>query len=228
MMVAVLAGGAFANIPDPALSKVPPVLIMPNNPNLLPPPVGPNSLGYTVEVIGNQGPVNNALVEVDFSHAAWLRIAKCNAGDGSSVFCGGIVAQPTTPAPHYICTATTGIDGKATFQISGGACILATAVNPYTVEIRANGVVLANDITILSPDVVNDNGQTSAQTQTSNCLLGQTSTGLSDAVFHTSHFSGATFNRCSDFNDNDISDLADAVIATQSLTSGNACTCTAP
>jgi hypothetical protein len=220
MMVMVLAGGVFANIPDPTLSNAPPVLLVPNNPNTLGPPFGPNVLGYTVNVQGNLGPVNNALVEVAFSQAAWVRIAKCNGTDTRPAFCD------VTPPADYICTATTNASGNATFRISGGGCILATAVNPYTVEIRANGIVLANDIKIFSPDAVNGAGQTTASSGVSNCDATATAVGLSDAVFHTGDFAGITFNECSDFDNSHSANLADAVIGTQYIVNGNSCTCT--
>jgi hypothetical protein len=102
MLVAVLAGGAFANIPDAGLSDVPPVLIVPNNPNsgitvdCPGPPVGavqygPNNLGWTVNVQGNLGPVVGAVVEVAFSQAAWDRIAKC---DGDAPECAFPTGRP--------------------------------------------------------------------------------------------------------------------------------------
>jgi hypothetical protein len=220
VMVMALAGGAVANIPDADLSTVPPVLLVPNNPNTLGAPFGPNTLGYTVNVQGNLGPVNNALVEVAFSQAAWARIAKCNGTDGRPAFCD------LTPPADYICTATTNPAGNATFNISGGGCILAAAVNPYTVEVRANGVVLANDIKIFSPDAVNNAGQTTAASGVSNCDVTSTSVGLSDAVFHTGDFSGITYNACSDFDNSGTANLPDAVIGTQYVVNGNSCTCT--
>jgi hypothetical protein len=238
MLVAVLAGGAFANIPDAALSTVPPVLIVPNNPNsgitvdcpgppAVPVQYGPNNLGWTVNVQGNLGPVVGAVVEVAFSQAAWDRIAKC---DGDAPECAFPTGRPafcdmTGPA-DYICTAVTNGAGDATFFISGGGCILAAAVNPYTCEVRANGIPLATDIKIYSPDAVNSGGQTTAQSGTSNCDVNTTGVGLSDATFHTGDFSGQTFNACSDFNNNGLADLPDAVIGGQYIINGNGCTCT--
>jgi hypothetical protein len=230
-MVAALAGGVSANIPDAALSDVPPVLLVPNNPNTLAAPFGPNNLGYSVDVVGNLGPVGDAVVELIFSSAAWTRIAKCNGSDGNPAFCDVL-------GPTYVCTATTvgpsGLNGnppgtpvgRATFFISGGGCILAAAVNPFTVEVRANGVVLANDIKIFSPDVVNAAGQTTAVSNTSNCDVNLTQVGLSDATFHTGDFAGITYNACSDFNDSNTADLPDAVIGGQYIVNSNNCSCT--
>jgi hypothetical protein len=223
VMVAVLAGGAFANIPDPALSTVPPVLIVPNNPNNNTPPSGPNTLGYTVNVVGNLGPVNNAAVELRFSPDAYALIAACDGLDGESPFCD--LTAPVPPATDQICSALTDPSGDATFYISGGGCILPGAVNPYTVEVWANGVLLRTNLKIFSPDAVNSSGQTTAVSEASNCDDNVTEVGLGDAVFHTGDFAGISYNACSDFDNDESANLADAVIGTQYIINGNTCSC---
>jgi hypothetical protein len=224
VMVAVLAGGAFANIPNPALSTVPPVILVPNNPNTLSSPFGPNILGYTVNVQGNLGPVIGAVVELRFSPDAWALIAKCDGADGNPEFCDTSAAVP--PATDYICVATADNAGDATFNISGGGCILGGAVDPYTVEVWANGVPLASNLKIFSPDVTNGAGQTTAISGVSNCDVDETTVGLADVVFHTGDFAGLVFNECSDFDDDGTPNLADALIGTQYIVNGNTCSCT--
>jgi hypothetical protein len=206
---------AYAGLPDPSLSTVPPIMMVPNNnPGVSIQTV--NSLGYTVTVIGQQGPVANAVVTITFSAQADALISWCNGLDGA----------PTSPPPL---TATTNSAGQATFRISGGGCIVPGQVSPWTAEVSANGVILRTDAAIISMDAVNKVGQTTAVSGTSNCdpegAGYETRVSLSDAVFHTGPFSTGVYNACSDFTGDGVITTADAVIATQFITDSNTCTC---
>jgi hypothetical protein len=212
---ALLASPVLAGLPDPSLSTVPPIMMVPNNSQSVS-TQAVNSLGYTVTVVGQQGPVANAVVQITFSPQAEDLIAWCNGLDGA----------PTSPRPL---TATTDGAGQATFRISGGGCIVPGQVTPWTAEVSANGVVLRTDAAIISMDAVNTVGQTTAVSGTSNCdpqgAGFETRVGLSDAVFHTGPFATGTFNPCSDFTGDNVISTADAVIATQFITDSNSCTC---
>ena len=117
-------------------------------------------------------------------------------------------------------------------RLSGGVCIKATQVNPFTVEVRADGVPLATDIAILSPDATNNNGQTSLQSGAKNCGPApapggfETRVGLSDAVYLTTPFATGTYDACADLNGVGGVTLGDAGIATQFIVNSNNCSCT--
>lgn len=226
LLVAVLAGGAFANIPDAALSTVPPVLMVPNNANTLAPPQGPNVLGYSVTVNGAGGPVGGALVELFFSTAANALISWCNGADGRPV-------TPLAAAPGgFVTTAVAGPDGIATFKLSGGACIRGTQL-ALTAEVRANGIPLGSRLAVLSPDATNKSGQNTSASGSKNCGAEpsapggfETRVGLSDAVYLTGPFAVGTYDACADLNGSGSVTTGDAVIATQFVVNSNNCSCT--
>jgi hypothetical protein len=190
------ATGSLANIPDPDLSEVPEFL------TLTPASTGGEGIELvafplTVSVIGQGGPVANALVELEFSEAADKLITWC---DGST---------------HPLVTGVSNANGDVTFVFYGGGCVTPGAFGgpTYIWQARANGIVLQEGA-VNSPDAVDTRGRTVTQNNQNNApanyvpncdlippITGVPSAtvGLSDAVYHTPAYSLSQPNECSKY-----------------------------
>jgi hypothetical protein len=187
LLIPALAG---ANVPDPALSTVPNVIMTPQG-----------TIPYVVNVVGSQGPVDAALVEVVFTAAA----------DPLICWCPGQV--------HPTITALTDPAGDAVFVIEGGLCMDPSRLGGTAVEVFANGIKLA-EVGSVSPDAVDAAGLLS----TGGGVIGPPcSVGLSDATFHTPSISSGLYEFCTDINSDLLVDLTDAVILTPPISGGDTC-----
>ena len=128
-MALLVAGTAFAAIPDPTTSIVPNVVYSPNG-----------SLDYTVVVNNGAGaPVAGSTVRVVFSAEA----------DALVCWCAG--------QTHPVIQATTNAAGEAVFNIAAGGCIDPNLVAaPPAVQVFADGVLL-DEVGAVGADAVDDN-----------------------------------------------------------------------
>jgi hypothetical protein len=168
-------------------------------PNVLFVPGG--TLEYTVHIESTEGPIDSAVVQLVFSGEAAGLICWCN---GQS--------EP-------LIESTTNASGDASFFIAAGGCVDPDSVTVSPVEVIVNGFSLTF-VGCVSPDAVDANatypwngwnpgGTCSAQT--------------ADAIYHTPNFSLGTYDFCSDMDSNGVVGLGDAIVATPSLSQGNAC-----
>mgnify|MGYP003572957441 CR=1 FL=1 len=188
------AGVAQAGIPDPALSDVPNVLVVPGG-----------ALEYIVTVNGSEGPIDTALVELVFSTEVNGILAWC-------------VGQTTGTI-----SALTDANGEASFFIAAGGCVDAALVSsPPAVRVFAKGIELAQ-VGVVSPDAVDGDGvpPTGGWNITTGSLA---EVGLSDASVHTPPVKDGTYSYCTDFNSDGAVDLSDASIMTPSIKDGSNCT----
>jgi hypothetical protein len=197
--LAVLLGAAWgqanAGVPDPGLSTVPNVITSPAHPN--------TNLDYVVTVVGADGPIDSALVQLVFSTEASNLVCWCTGQ-----------ARP-------IVQAYSNASGVARFQIFGGGCLNpSTVVNP-PVQVFANGVFL-KQVGIVSVDPVDDTGKTPNQVGYN--PAGSCKSALSDASFVTPSLKSGSYNFCTDFNTDLLVNLADAVIVTPAIKVGYVCT----
>ena len=186
-----VAAGALANIPDPQLSDVPNVIATPGG-----------SMAYTVTVVGSQGPVDTALVEIVFSPAA----------DALVCWCSG--------QAHPVISAVSNAAGEATFFIEAGGCVDPARLGSTVAEVYANGILL-NSVGLTSPDAVDGTGN--LPTDGGYATGGVCTVGLSDATFHTGPISSGTYEFCSDMDSDLGVALADAVLLTTPISSGETC-----
>ncbi|NNF06614.1 MAG: hypothetical protein HKN21_07625 [Candidatus Eisenbacteria bacterium] len=191
MVGALTASVSFAGIPDPALSTVPNVLVSPDG-----------SLEYKVTVVGADGPIDTALVQIVVGAEA----------DGLICWCVG--------QTHPTIEATTDASGCASFFISAGGCIDSSLVaSPPAVEVFANGIKIGEP-GIVSPDAVDANGDV---TQTPWVIGANCDVALGDAVYHTPFIAGGLPNFCSDMDSDGAVTLADAVTLTAPISNGASC-----
>jgi len=185
------AGLCFANIPDPSLSDVPNVVGSPQG-----------TLPYTVTVVGSQGPVDTALVEIVFDAAADALVCWC------------------TGQAHPVISGVTNAAGQVTFFIEAGGCVDPARLGSTVAEVYANGILL-NSVGLTSPDAVDGTGN--LPTDGGYATGGVCTVGLSDATFHTGPISSGTYEFCSDMDSDLGVALADAVLLTTPISSGETC-----
>ena len=205
-----IAAGAYANIPDPALSDVPAAITL--SPGTI---YDGNPIGtYVVHVEGPIGAVNGALVEVEVSPDADVLIG----------WCGNPYNQI-----HPLLTAFSDANGDASFTFYGGGCIDPDEFEgaSFIAQVRANTIPLGQPY-LTSPDAVNSQGRTATQTEESNCTGGSTEVGLSDAVYHTRPIKLALPDEvCTKMTppfDGPI-EVVDAVFLTPYIKNSNICAC---
>ena len=192
VMGVLAASVSFAGLPDPALSSAGNVILSPSG-----------GIPYTVEVVGTEGPIDTALVQIVFSTET----------DGLVCWCVGQV--------HPTIEAYTNALGQATFNISGGGCVDSSLVSsPPAVEIFANGIKLA-EVGVVSSDGVDDNGFVA--TDPSYNPNGTCVVGVGDATFHTSPIIASTYAFCTDINSDGAVSLADAVLITDDIVAASSC-----
>ena len=188
-------GVAYAGVPDPALSTVPKVLTSPGHPT--------TALDYVVTVVGADGPIDSALVQLVFSTEATNLICWCTG--------------QTKP----IVETYTNVSGVARFQIFGGGCLNpANVVNP-PVQVFANGILL-KQVGIVSLDPVDDTGKLPYQVGYN--PAGACKAALSDATFITPPIKTGAVNFCTDLDGDNDTDLTDAILFTPAIKAGYTCT----
>ena len=224
--LALIASGAWANIPDPVLSSVPGAITLSPGTQYAGNPIGT----FTVNVQGALGPVNGAFVEVEVAPDADALVAWC-------------VGQT-----HPLQATAANASGDATFTFLGGGCLDPNATfvfNTYIAQVRADGINLGEPV-ITSPDAVNSNGRTATQIsgpqqglnnlcQTDAAVLpppgnpnGRTTTvGLADAVFHTRPIQIGLVELCTNYTPPYFDNVAvlDAVFVTPYIQNANICGC---
>lgn len=206
---AMLAATAFANVITPELCTVPGVVTMSPGTRYGGNPIG----GYTVKVEGTVGPVNGAIVEVEFSEDADALVAWCQG------------------QTHPILTGSTDANGDVSFEFFGGGCLdldkAPTATfSTYIVQVRADNIVL-DEPAVSSPDRVDAAGRVATDDKYVLCDGGTTIVGLADAVAHTRPIKLALVDQCSKFTSpfTDAVGLDDAVYVTPYIKNSNFCTC---
>lgn len=183
---------AWANIPNSSLSTVPNVIVEPGG-----------LTDYTVTIVGQLGPVHQALVELIFSPAADTLLCWC---DGQT---------------HPVITGLTDPNGDVVFNISGGGCIdPALLPGGVAVEVFANGFKMA-EVGVVSADAVDSSGNLTTEGWNP---VGSCSVGLSDATYFSQSISTGVYEFCADLNSDGSVGLEDGVMLTQPITSGIFCT----
>jgi hypothetical protein len=101
---------------------------------------------------------------------------------------------------HPIMSGLTDVNGEVTFHIAGGGCVdrLRFPEPAFIVQVRADGMVIA-ELTVNSPDAVNNAGRLPTEAQASTCENGTIGVTLSDAVFHTPAIKAGLVEPCSKF-----------------------------
>lgn len=166
---------------------------------------------YNVTIAGSGGPIGGAAVQ--------LRMIA--PGDTLTCWCSGL------PGPRpYVFLQSTNSAGVARFVIGGGGCIqygLAAipGTNDYAGEAYADGIRL-QEFGVVSSDVVDATGRRATDTPRWN-PTGVCGAGLTDAVEHTGPLSTVTFEWCTDFNCDNATGVADAVIVTPFLAGAASC-----
>ncbi len=192
VLLALLWGSsALANIPDPGLSTIPTVVVSPSG-----------TLDYSVNIVGQLGPMNTATVELIWSAEA----------DSLMCWCTG--------ENHPLITSTTDPSGTAVFNIAAGGCLDPSLLSGgIAVEVFANGFKMA-EVGVVSSDLVDGSGIRATQGWNP---AGSCAVGLSDASAHTNAFATGIYDFCSDINSDLTVSLDDAVILTQPITDGLSC-----
>jgi hypothetical protein len=181
---------ARAGIPDPALSTIPNVLYAPGG-----------STPYTCTIVGSDGPVEGAVVQIVFSAAAEAVLCWCNG----------------EVPPEF--ALETDASGEATFFIAAGGCLdPADFVDP-PIEVFADGILMAQ-VGGVSADLVDGAGLKPGQGWDP---VGFCTTGLPDAVYVTPPISFGAYDFCTDFDSNLVVDLDDAVFITPAISHGLTC-----
>lgn len=194
-MMALLATGATANIPDASLSTIPEaIIVVPNS--LLDAssnPIYPDH--YDVVIEGAQGPVDGAYVEIEFSEMAtglisW--IVPVPAGFDT----------PITAGPSRVYAKSAGINGVAQFYIAAGGCVAqmnsSIETEPFIAVIRADNITMG-EAWVVSPDIVNENGELAEDIEVSVCVNNLSTCGLADASYFTPCAKTACAETCSEF-----------------------------
>jgi hypothetical protein len=183
---------SFAGVPNPNLSTVPNVVTSPDG-----------SLEYVVTVVGDEGPIDSALVQIVFSTEAAGLICWCTGQ-----------TQP-------LIQGATGPSGEASFFIAGGGCIDPDSVTtPPAVEVWANATKL-KEVGVVSVDAVDEFQKLPHQGWDP---AGTCASGLADGVFHTPPLKLGAISFCSDMDSDGDVDLDDAVLLTPGLRLGPTCT----
>ena len=217
------ATGSFANIPDPDLSSVPAYITVTPKSNTQ---VGLVDFVFTVVVEGQGGPVENSLVEVEFSPD----------GDDLITWCDG----ESPPLWAGVSDA----NGEVSFTFRGGGCVTLPAFGGPTFiwQVRAGGIVLAEGA-VNSPDAVDSGGRTVTQNNVNNDPGGyvpncdlvppvtgtpSATVGLSDAVYHTPPISLGQVNPCTKYTApfNTAVSLGDAQLLTPFVKQAGTCAAT--
>ena len=189
------AGQVSAGVPDPNLCTVPKVLTSPSHPSA--------ALDYVVTVVGADGPIDSALVQLVFSTEATNLVCWCTGQ-----------AKP-------IVEVYSNASGVARFQIFGGGCLNpSTVVNP-PVQVFANGILL-REVGIASTDPVDNTGKTPNQVGYN--PAGSCASALSDASFITPAIKTGAVNYCTDLDGDNDTDLTDAILFTPAIKAGYVCT----
>ena len=187
------ASAVPAGVPDPALSDVPNIIVSPDG-----------GLSYTVTVVGADGPIDTALVQIIFTDEADSLLCWC------------------VSSTHPVVEAMTDAAGQATFNVVGGGCLdPANMSGGVAAEVFANGIKL-DEPAVVGPDAVDPVGL--RNTDPAYSSGGNCSVGLSDATFHTGPIADGTFEICSDIDSNDLVGLPDAVLLTEYIANGTSCT----
>ena len=188
-------GIAAAGVPDPDLCTVPNVLTSPAHPS--------NALDYVVTVIGADGPIDSALVQLVFSTEA----------AGAICWCTG---QTQPLLEDY-----TNASGQAVFQVHGGGCMEPALSATPPVQVFANGILL-REVGIVSVDPVDAAGL--RPTTVGYNPAGSCASGISDATFITPALKTGSIFFCTDLDSDGDSDVTDAVLFTPAIKTGYVCT----
>lgn len=187
-----MAGVASAGVPNPSLSTVPNIVLSPDG-----------SMPTTIIVVGDEGAIDTALVQVVFSAET-----------------AGIICWCTGQTQPLI-QGQTNASGEVTFNVAGGGCVDPLSVGvPPAVEVFANGILLA-EVGTVSVDAVDDNGL--LPTEGWDPLLVCTA-GLIDALHHTQPIANGFYSFCTDLDSDMDCDLDDALLITPGLKNGITCT----
>jgi hypothetical protein len=228
---ALCATGSLANVPDPELSEVPPVLSVSPTTEITVAQGGLQPLTFAVTVIGATGPVAGSFVELEFGPEADELISWCT-GQTHPVL-SGISGSGTWPP------------GVVEFDVLGGGCITPGAYPGAAAiwTLTADGILLAEGY-VTSPDAVNAAGKLPTDSRPGgkprldgglpNCEdpdgdgTYTTESGLGDAVFFTRPFATGEPEECAQFGPPWVGpiDLTDTVLATAYLKNSGTCTCT--
>jgi hypothetical protein len=185
-------GVAGAGVPNPSLSTVPNITLSPDG-----------SLPTLIVVVGDEGAIDTALVQVVFSTET-----------------AGIVCWCTGQTQPLI-QGQTNASGEVTFFVAGGGCVDPVDVgSPPAVEVFANGVLLA-EVGTVSVDAVDDAGLKPTEGWDPGVIC---TAGLIDATTHTPPIAGGFYSYCSDLDSDLDCDLEDAVAITPGLKNGITCT----
>ena len=185
-------GAASAGVPNPSLSTVPNIVLSPDG-----------TMPTTIIVVGDEGPIDTALVQIVFSSET-----------------AGIVCWCTGQTQPLI-QGQTNASGVATFIVAGGGCVQPGLVTtPPAVEVFANGILLA-EVGTVSVDAVDDSGLLPTEGWSPGTLC---TSGLTDATEHTAPISTGAYSYCSDIDSDLDCDLDDAVALTPGIKTGIACT----
>lgn len=186
------AGAASAGVPNPSLSTVPNIVLTPDG-----------SLPTTIIVVGDEGAIDTALVQIVFSSEA-----------------AGIICWCTGQTQPLI-QGLTNASGEVTFFVGGGGCVDPADVGvPPAVEVFANGTLLA-EVGTVSVDAVDGAGLKPTEGWNP---VGICTAGLNDATFHTPPLSQGFYSFCTDMDSDLDCDLVDAVTLTPGLKNGITCT----
>lgn len=189
----VLPASVFAGIPDPALSTVPNILTSPDG-----------TLEYVVTVVGAEGPIDQANVEIVASTEV----------DGLLCWCVG--------QTHPTIQAFSNVNGEASFFIAAGGCVdPAVVTTPPAAEVFANGIKIGEPGWV-SPDVTDNSGN--KPTDVGYNPAGSCEVTVGDAVYLTGPIANATYDFCADLNTTGDVSLADALLATGPIANGASCT----
>ena len=190
---------ASAGHPDPDCSDTP--LVITISPD--------GSIPYTVvvrQMITSCVARASSLVEIEFSPEA-----------------DALIAWAPGQA-HPLIYVTADPNGEATFYIAGSGCIDAARFTgpTFIVQVRADGIVLAEPSVVNSPDVVDDQGMLPTDTGTGICENGISVVGLSDAVFHTAPIKGGLVEPCTRLTGDPSEPVAleDAILITPYIKNG--------
>jgi hypothetical protein len=154
-----------------------------------------------VTIVGSTGPVDNALVRLEFSPE--VQPLDC--------WCAG--------QTHPAIDAVTNASGVATFFIAGGGCFDPAHFTNPPVSVYANGILMA-EVGMVSPDMVDGAGN---PPWTPWSLSASCTSGLTDAVAHTAPIKSGAYSYCSDLNTDGTVSVLDAVLLTPSVKTGAAC-----
>lgn len=188
-------GAASAGVPDPDLCTVPNVILSPLHPT--------NALEYVVTVVGADGPIDSALVQLVFSAEAAGLVCWCTGQTQP------IIEDYTNPS------------GLAVFQVFGGGCLNPASTVSPPVQVFANGILL-REVGVVSVDPVDVTGK--LPTDVGYNPGGNCNSALSDATFITPSIKVGALNYCTDLNSDGAVNITDAVLFTPGIKVGFTCT----